>query len=143
MKGLGFYLEKIPPWHVDRFNINKIMDVVYQRILSNFMHHFQAADCRIVLDDYGVGEKLRRYLRSLENAGADVKIIHQADEHYLEARISSLIAKREKIIEAIGRDEEFRIEGCNIGSGKSLASPFRSLRRGIEASGNFLNTILL
>ena len=121
MKGLDFYLEKIPPWHIDRFNINKIMDVVYQRILSNFMRHFQAADCRIVLDDYGVGEKLRRYLRSLENAGADVKIIHQADEHYLEARVASLIAKREreKIIEAIGRDEEFRIEDCNIGSGNA------------------------
>jgi ribonuclease HII len=120
-EGLDFYLEKIPPWHVDKFNLNKIMDVVYQRILSNFMRHFQAANCRIVLDDYGVGEKLRRYLRSLENAGADVKIIHQADEHYLEAKVASLIAKREreKIIEAIGRDEEFRIEGCNIGSGNA------------------------
>ena len=120
-EGLDFYLEKIPPWHVDKFNLNKIMDVVYQRTLSNFMRHFQAANCRIVLDDYGVGEKLRRYLRSLENAGADVKIIHQADEHYLEARVASLIAKREreKIIEAIGRGEEFRIEGCNIGSGNA------------------------
>jgi ribonuclease HII len=77
--------------------------------------------CRIVLDDYGVGEKLRRYLRSLENAGADVKVVHQADEHYLEARVASLIAKREreKIMEAIGRDEEFKIEGCNIGSGNA------------------------
>jgi ribonuclease HII len=120
-EGLDFYLEKIPPWHVDKFNLNKIMDVVYQRILSNFMRHFQAANCRIVLDDYGVGEKLRRYLRSLENAGADVKIVHQADEHYLEARVASLIAKREreKIIEAIGKDEEFKIEGCNIGSGNA------------------------
>jgi EAL domain-containing protein (putative c-di-GMP-specific phosphodiesterase class I) len=44
------------------------MDVVYQRILSNFMRHYQATNCRIVLDDYGVGEKLRRYLRFLENA---------------------------------------------------------------------------
>ena len=120
-EGLNFYLEKIPPWHVDKFNLNKIMDVVYQRILSNFMRHFQAANCRIVLDDYGVGEKLRRYLRSLQNAGADVKIVHQADEHYLEVRVASLIAKREreKIIEAIGRDEEFKIEGCNIGSGNA------------------------
>jgi ribonuclease HII len=120
-EGLDFYLEKIPPWHVDKFNLNKIMDVVYQRILSNFMRRFQAANCRIVLDDYGVGEKLRRYLRSLENAGADVKVIHQADEHYLEVRVASLIAKREreKIIEAIGRDEEFKIEGCNIGSGNA------------------------
>jgi ribonuclease HII len=115
-EGLDFYLEKIPPWHVDKFNLNKIMDVVYQRILSNFMRHYQAVNCRIVLDDYGVGEKLRRYLHFLENAGADI-----ADEHYLEARVASLIAKREreKIIEAIGKDEEFKIEGCNIGSGNA------------------------
>lgn len=120
-KGLYYYLEKIPPWHVDKFNLNKIMDVVYQRILSNFMRHFQAADCRIVVDDYGVGENLRRYLRSLENAGADVEIIPQADERYLEVRVASLIAKREreKIIEAIGKNDEFRIEGCNIGSGNA------------------------
>lgn len=119
--GLDFYLEKIPPSHVDKFNLNKIMDVVYQRILSNFMRHYQAANCRIVLDDYGVGEKLRRYLRSLENAGADVKVIHRADEQYLEARVASLIAKseREKIMEAIRKDEEFKIEGCNIGSGNA------------------------
>jgi ribonuclease HII len=120
-EGLNFYLEKIPPWHVDKFNLNKIMDVVYQRILSNFMRHYQAANCRIVLDDYGVGEKLRRYLRSLENAGADVKVIQQADESYLETKVASLIAKREreKIIEAIGRNEEFKIEGCSIGSGNA------------------------
>ena len=64
--GLNFYVEKIPPWHVDKFNLNKIMDVVYQRILSNFMRYYQAANCRIVLDDYGVGEKLWRYLRFLK-----------------------------------------------------------------------------
>ncbi len=120
-EGLDYYLEKIPPWHADKFNLNKIMDVVYQRILSNFMRHFQAAGCRIVLDDYGVGENLKRYLRSLENAGAEVMIIHRADERYLEARVASLIAKREreKIIEAIGKHDEFRIEGCNIGSGNA------------------------
>ena len=119
--GLNFYVEKIPPWHVDKFNLNKIMDVVYQRILSNFMRYYQAANCRIVLDDYGVGEKLRRYLHSLKNAGADVEVIQQADEHYLETKVASLIAKREreKVIEAIRKDEEFKIEGCNIGSGNA------------------------
>jgi len=119
--GLNFYVEKIPPWHVDKFNLNKIMDVVYQRILSNFMRYYQAANCRIVLDDYGVGEKLRRYLHSLKNAGADVEVIQQADEHYLETKVASLIAKREreKVIEAIRKDEKFRIEGCNIGSGNA------------------------
>lgn len=120
-EGLNFYLEKIPPWHVDKFNLNKIMDVVYQRILSNFMRHVKIADCRIVLDNYGIGETLKQYLQSLKNAGADVHVVHQADESYLEAKVASLIAKREreKIIDAIGKSEEFKVNGCNIGSGNA------------------------
>ena len=34
--GLEYIEEKIPPWHVDRYNLNKIMDVVYQRIWLHF-----------------------------------------------------------------------------------------------------------
>lgn len=33
--GFDFITERIPPWHIDRFNLNKIMNVVYQRILSS------------------------------------------------------------------------------------------------------------
>jgi len=120
-KGFNFLVDKIPPWHVDRFNLNKIMDVVYQRVLSNFTREIEISRCRIVLDDYGVGETLRRYLRSLENAGADVKVVHQADQTYLEAKAASVIAKREreKVMEAIARSEEFKLEGCNVGSGNA------------------------
>jgi len=119
--GLNFLVEKIPPWHVDRFNLNKIMDVVYQRILSNFTRHIEISKCRIVLDDYGIGETLRRYLRSLENARAEVQVTHQADETYLEAKVASVIAKREreKVIEAVAKSTEFKLEGCNIGSGNA------------------------
>lgn len=37
-KGLDFIYEKITPWHVDKYNLNKIMDISYQRI---FVHIFQ------------------------------------------------------------------------------------------------------
>ena len=120
-KGLDFLIDKIPPWHVDRFNLNKIMDVVYQRILSNFMRQIEASRVRIVFDDYGVGDTLKRYLRSLENAGAEVIVTHGADDSYLEAKLASQVAKREreKVMEAINNSAEFRLEGCSIGSGNA------------------------
>ncbi len=120
-KGLNFMVEKIPPWHVDKFNLNKFMDVVYQRILSNFTRHVELSKCRIVLDDYGVGESLKRFLRSLENAGAEVKVVNKADVIYLESKVASVLAKREreKVIEAISRSGEFKLENCSIGSGNA------------------------
>ena len=58
VSGLDFLIEKIPPWHVDKYNLNKIMDIVYQRILSIFFRKTQIEKCRIVLDNYGIGNIL-------------------------------------------------------------------------------------
>ena len=107
--GFEYIIETIPPWDVDKYNLNKIMDVVYQRILSNFMRQIEASRVRIVFDDYGVGDTLNRYLRSLENAGAEVIVTHGADDSYLEAKLASQVAKREreKVMEAINNSAEF------------------------------------
>jgi len=120
-KGLDFLIDKIPPWHIDRFNLNKIMDVVYQRILSNFMRRIEAPRVRIIFDDYGVGDTLKRYIRSLENAGAEIIVTHSADSSYLEAKLASVVAKREreKVMEAINNSAEFKLEGCSLGSGNA------------------------
>lgn len=119
--GLQYIVEKIPPWHVDRYNLNRIMDVVYQRILSMFSRHVNYADCRVVVDDYGVGHSLERYLRALENGGAEVISVSNAEHRFLEACVASLVAKRERerVIDAIQRDPEFSVEGITIGSGNA------------------------
>src|SRR6266704_630634 len=77
--------------------------------------------CRIVLDDYGTGQTLRRYLRSLQNAGAEVIIAHKADDNYLEAKVASLIAKREreKTMETISKSEQYKVDGIDIGTGNA------------------------
>ena len=118
-KGLVFLIEKIPPWHVDKYNVNKIMDVVYQRILSQLMREVNPKDCRIILDDYGIGDNLSRYLNFLESQGAEIKVESKADEKYVEARLASVIAKREKekVMEAI--DKAYKINGCSVGSGNA------------------------
>ncbi|MGC8912254.1 MAG: hypothetical protein ACP5K8_09290 [Nitrososphaeria archaeon] len=120
-EGLDFNYERIPPWHVDKFNINKIMDVVYQRILAIFFRKVSVNNCRIVIDDYGIGATLKRFLKFLEMQGAEVVVASKADTNYLEVKIASLIAKkiREETIKRINDAPEFSINGLSIGSGNA------------------------
>jgi len=122
VNGLSFIVEKIPPWIVDRYNINKIIDVTYQRILNEFLRTIgDFNDVRIVLDDYGVGDTLDRFLRFLGQNGAEVVVSHQADDNYLEAKVASLISKREReaVIKAINENQDFEINNLKVGSGNA------------------------
>jgi len=120
-EGLEFIEEKIPPWHVDKYNINKIMDVVYQRILASFFRRSDVGKCRIVIDDYGIGPTLRRFLNFLEKQEAEIIIARKSDDIYLEARAASIIAKRnrEAVIKAINENDDYKIDGISIGSGNA------------------------
>jgi ribonuclease HII len=117
--GLDFLMEKVPPWDVDSYNLNKIMDISYQRILSAFFRETDVSRCRIVLDDYGIGATLRRFLNFLETQGAEVIVTKRSEDKYLEAKTASLISKRirEAVIKAINENPEFQIDGLSVGSG--------------------------
>lgn len=120
-KGFNFIIHKIPPWQIDKYNINKLLDISYQRILNLLLNNINISDVRVVIDDYGSGFHLNKYLKALENAGADIVKKHKADENYLESKVASIIAKREqqKIIEAINNNPDFKLTGNNIGSGNA------------------------
>ncbi len=120
-KGLHFIYEKIPPWHVDKYKLNKIMDITYQRILSFFFREADISQCRIVLDDYGIGDTLKRFLNFLEKQGAEVVVTPNAEENYLEAKVASLISKRQRetVIKAINENPEFHIDELTVGSGNA------------------------
>jgi len=119
--GFEYIIETIPPWHVDKYNLNKIMDVVYQRILSTFFRKVDMSKCRIVLDNYGIGPILRRFFNFLRMQGAEIVVTHNADELYLEAKTASLISKRfrEAQIKRINENPEFQIDGFSVGSGNA------------------------
>jgi len=119
--GLDFIIEKVPPWHVDRYNLNKIMDVSYQRILSVLFRKADVSRCRIVIDDYGIGATLRRFLNFLAKQGAEVIVSKHSEDKYLEAKTASLISKRvrEAVIKAINENPEFQIDGLSVGSGNA------------------------
>lgn len=120
-KGLKFLIQKIPPWQFDKYNINKLLDITYQRMLSLLARNIHLLNTRVVLDDYGLGFNLNRYLESLERIGAEVIRTSKADDTYLESRVASLIAKREQqtVIEAIAKNKEFQILGASLGSGNA------------------------
>ncbi|MDK2864884.1 MAG: hypothetical protein PWP37_1076 [Thermotogota bacterium] len=120
-RGLDFIYEKIPPWHVDRYNLNKIMDVSYQRILSIFLRKVEISRCRIVLDDYGIGDTLIRFLNFLKQQGVEVIVAQNSEDKYLEAKVASLISKRQReaVIKAINENPEFQIDGLSVGSGNA------------------------
>ncbi len=136
-RGLDFMVEKIPPWVVDRYNINRLLDVTYQRILNVFFRQANSELTRVTVDDYGVGETLRRFLRALENQGAEVVVEAGADDRYLEARVASVLAKREreKVLEAINRNPEFQVDGLSVGSGNAGNSETRAWLKAWKATG--------
>jgi len=120
-KKLFFIYETIPPWEFDKYNINNLMDITYQRILNTFAQKVPLAETRIVIDDYAIGKRLEYFLKVLKNGGAEIIVEHGADEKYLESRIASLIAKYYQIksLEEIKKSPEFKIEGLEIGSGNA------------------------
>lgn len=119
--GLSYIEERIPPWHTDKYNLNKIMDVVYQRILATFFRRHDVSACRIVIDDYGIGPTLKRFTNFLEKQGAETIVAQKSDERYLEARVAALIAKRGRVsvIHAINKNPGFNVGGMAIGSGNA------------------------
>jgi len=117
--GLSYEIETIPPWDVDRYNVNKLMDIVYQRLLSRVLNGLDSTKCRIILDDYGMGNNLHLYMKSLSKAGAEVRIEARADEKYIEVKTASVFSKwrRELAMKKIG--EKFSMPGVPLGSGNA------------------------
>ena len=118
-KGLEYVTETIPPWHIDKYNINKIMDVVYKKIISDLIRKLPPDKISLVLDNYQIGDNLKIFLTSLQKNGVQVLVEEKADDNFLEAKFASAVAKRlrEKIMKGI--NERFKISGINPGSGNA------------------------
>ena len=120
-KGLFFVYETIPPWDYDKYNINNLMDITYQKILNNIAQKVSLTETRIVIDNYGIGEMLKKFLNALKNAGAEIVVENNGDEKYLESRTASIIAKyyQVKSLEGIKCSPEYKIDNIDIGSGNA------------------------
>jgi ribonuclease HII len=117
--GLEFEVETIPPWDVDRFNMNRIQDVVYQRLLGRILRGVDSGICRIIVDDYGVGKNLGDYLGFLHKAGAAVTVQAKADENYTEVRAAAIVAKWRRELAMKRINEKFSFPDTPVGSGNA------------------------
>jgi len=116
-RGLSFELETLPPWDIDRYNVNKIMDIVYQRLIGYVMLSLDPARCSITLDDYGIGSNLEQFLRSLEKKGAVIRVEEKADVKYTEVRVASLLSKWRRQLAMKKINEKFGFPDAPVGTG--------------------------
>jgi ribonuclease HII len=123
-KGFSYLLKKISPSAIAKGNFNKILDESYREILLRFCSKFPLKDSRIVIDDYRVGNSLREFLKILVKKGAEIIISPKSEEKYLETRVASIIAKRERAqeLKRINEQAEFKINNLTVGSG-NLSDP--------------------
>lgn len=117
--GLEYEVETIPPWDVDRYNINKIQDVVYQRLLGRLLRGASPNSVRVVIDDYGIGMNLGAFLQSLHKAGAEVRVEARADERYVEVRAAAVVSKWRRELAMKRINERFSLENTPVGSGNA------------------------
>ncbi|NIP61719.1 MAG: hypothetical protein GWN01_13575 [Nitrosopumilaceae archaeon] len=121
-KGMAFVAQTIPPWHIDKYHTNKIMDIVYKKIISEITRDIPLDKTSIVIDDYRLEDNLNFFLNSMTKKGVQVEIAEKADEKYLEAKLASVLAKREREKMMRGINERFKIDGIVPGTG-NLTDP--------------------
>jgi ribonuclease HII len=112
-KGFYFATEKISPIVFDKYNVNRLLDIFYERIILKLLKIASPKTCRIVLDDYGAGKFTDI---SKEN---EFLILTKAEDNYIEAKAASLISKkiREGILNYLNQLHEYKIDGLSIGQG--------------------------
>ena len=116
-KGLVYKTQTIPPWDIDLYNTNKIMDIVYKKIIGDLCRDISSQDTSLVIDDYRLNDNLKHFLKGLEKQGMLIKIETKADEKFLETKLASIIAKRLREKSMKGINERFRIDGQKPGTG--------------------------
>jgi ribonuclease HII len=122
-RGEGFDWEVglIPPQDVDRFNLNRLLDAAYHRLLVLLGRRMDWAQTRLVLDDYRAGPTLKQLLDRLTARGLEAVCRVHADEQYLECRLAALVARLEqqRILRALAAHAGSVSGGRGLGSGNA------------------------
>jgi ribonuclease HII len=137
VEGLEFRVEKIAPRKSDPWVMNRLLDVTYRGILSNFFRSTDPADCQVVVDDYGVGAEFGEYLETIRGKGAEVIKEHHADDHHIAVRVASVVAKRERerLLDRLKRKPEFQVDGLWLGSGTAGTPKAKEWLKAWKATG--------
>ncbi len=110
---LQYRITHVRPKDVSRGRTTDAMDAAYIGIIESFDPRLGD---RVVLDDYGIGTGMRRYLAGLK---CEVIVRTKADDKYAEVRTASILAKREHVVmmDGINSNPLYVVGGRHPGSG--------------------------
>ena len=119
-EGLRLRAVPIPNTLFDIYNKNELLDLTYVRLVADLVADLDdeaLASTEIVIDDYGVGARLRAAIETWRGRGASLVVERKADDNHLAARAGSVVAKAQRAREMAGLAAE--VEGGSLGSGNA------------------------
>lgn len=126
----------IPNALFDAYNKNELLDLAYVRVAGDLLADLEPdalSSVQIVVDDYGVGARLRAAIETWRGRGASVLVERKADERHLAARAGSVVAKAHRAREMAGLASE--VAGGVLGSGNAGDARTRAWLRRWRATG--------
>ena len=100
-----FFYKKYTASEIDKNSLNILLDKGYKYLLSEIIGN--KTNLLIAIDDYGVGDELKAYIKKVENDNIKIIVKHKADEKYTACKIASLGARYLRINEIKEIDNEF------------------------------------
>jgi len=125
---------------IDEGSKNTLLDRGYIEIITKIIEG--KSKLSVVIDDYGVKRELKEFCNSLKMKGAEVIIIHKADEQYTACKAASLIARKARIEEIDQNNEKYSFvneAGEKIIPGAGSASNENTKRYLMEFKKKFSN----
>ncbi len=106
-----FLYKEYSPREIDKYSLNMLLDTGYKQLLSEIIDNKK--NLMIAIDDYGIGSKLKDYIKKIENDDIKVIVKHKADEEFTACKIASLGARDLRINQIEKLDKEFElIDNC-------------------------------
>jgi len=139
----GLFASKIKIYQaseIDEGSKNTLLDRGYIEIITKIIEG--KSKLSVVIDDYGVKRELKEFCNSLKMKGAEVIIIHKADEQYTACKAASLIARKARIEEIDQNNEKYSFvneAGEKIIPGAGSASNENTKRYLMEFKKKFSN----
>ncbi len=85
-------LKNVPPVEIDRTNKTILLDENYISLLEEEKDILK--DSCIILDNYGIGTKLKNFFQKIQDEGTRILLVHNADTYYLPPMFASIFARK-------------------------------------------------
>ena len=102
-----FIIKQYTPNEIDSTSKIVLLDRGYVELISKIINRI--SNSIIIVDDYGVSNKLRTYLLKLTLNGHKVIVKHSADEEYTACKLASLVSRYSRLNELDDINKKYRL----------------------------------